>query len=294
LHVRRKNYVDALRDFDRLVQENSRFRPAYLIRAQVHFLRGDDSRGLADLTTFLDLGRPAPFDPKNPRLFAVRGRLLLHLVPRWGLSRDDLQAKWRLTWNELEAAKNQGCNTPELFDALGSTAEHMGKWDAALANYAEALNKASPELAVKVRTKRGWIYASSLPLPQYDRARGDFTEAVRLDPNHADAHGGLGFVYARAHAPSEALREAAMALWHEADNYVVLHNAACIYAELSRVDSTQATAHQDTAMDLLRRAVVLCRRAGDGATESRNIQLDPSLQVLSTRVDFPKLIAGEE
>ncbi len=291
LRLRRKEYGEALKNFNDLVKENPAFRPAYLSRAQVHFLRGDDIHGLADLTAFLDLARPAPFDPKDPQLLARRGRLLRQLVPRWGLAPADYRAKLKLTWDELEAARQRGYDSAELFDDLGSVAHLRNEPGAALAAYGEALKSAPPDLAVKVHTKRGWIYAQSLEAPQCSQAREDFTAALALRPAHADAHAGLGYVRALERVPAEAQREAALALSYGGDDYLILHNVACVYAALSRTETGQAKAHQDAAMDLLRRAVALCRRAGDGPREVWNIRWDPALKVLSPRPDFQELVA---
>jgi tetratricopeptide (TPR) repeat protein/tRNA A-37 threonylcarbamoyl transferase component Bud32 len=300
LRVQRREYAEALVDFDRVAKDDPSFRLVYLSRAQVHFLRGDDSRGLTDLTTFLDLGRTKPFDPKDPQLLARRGRLLTGLVPRWGLSPADTVAKLKLAREELRAAQRLGERSAELFDDLGSVAELLarveprpGAWDEALAAYQQSLATAAPDLAVKVHTKRGWIYAQSLDPPQYDKARDDFAAALRLGPTHADAHAGLGFVRALQKALSEALHEAAEALCHGSDDYLLLHNVACVYAVLSQIDEGQAKPHQDLAMDLLRRAVALWRQGGTGLSEVEAIRWDPALRPLSRRPDFQKLVTEE-
>jgi tetratricopeptide (TPR) repeat protein len=72
LRLRRKEYPEALKEFDLLAKENANFRPVYLPRAQVHFLRGDDIHGLADLTAFLDLARSIPYDPKDEAVRPAR------------------------------------------------------------------------------------------------------------------------------------------------------------------------------------------------------------------------------
>jgi tetratricopeptide (TPR) repeat protein/tRNA A-37 threonylcarbamoyl transferase component Bud32 len=292
LHLERQEFLEALKDFDLVVKETPGFRPVYLSRAQVHFLRGDDTRGLADLTTFLDRGSAKPFDPRDARLFALRGRLLHQLVPHWGLPTSEVKAKLELTLNELKTARQLGHRSAELFDDLGSVAQRLGKWGEARAAYEEALKTAPRDLAVKVRTKRGWIYAGLRA--EHASARADFAEAVRLDPTHADAHAGLGYLQALQKSPSEAQRAAAQALWHGSNNYPVLHNVACIYAELSRSDPGQAKQHQDMAVALLQRAVELCRRGGGGARENDNIRGDTSFDVLRGRPDFENLLRGKE
>jgi serine/threonine protein kinase/Flp pilus assembly protein TadD len=294
LRLQRKEHAEALGDFDRVAKENPGFRPLYLSRSQVHFLRGDDTRGLADLATFLDLGRPKPFDPKDPNLFAQRGRLLRRLVPNWGLSEDEYLAKLRLAWDELETAQRLGLRSAELFEELGSVAHLRNEPDRALAAYAKALEKATPDLAAKVRTRRGWVYV--LNLGQYDKARDEFTAALRLDPGYADAHSGWGYILALQKSSHEAQHEAARALGHGADDYLILHNVACIYAVLAQVEKGQAKPHEDMALALLRRAREQWeeqrRRGGDGPSELEAIRSDPALKGLSQsrRAEFEKLL----
>jgi tetratricopeptide (TPR) repeat protein len=200
----------------------------------------------------------------------------------------------RLARTELEAARARGHRSAELFDDLGSVAELLRDFDAALAAYEESLKqKGPPDVAVRVRTKRGWIFADRLEEPKFDRARAEFAEAVRLDPYHADAHAGLGFVEAKRRAAGPAQREAALALNSEGDNYGILHNVACIYAELAEVERGQQQAHQDAAIHLLRRAVRLCREGGDHDEEVKRIKVESSFEALCQRPGFWKEVGAE-
>jgi hypothetical protein len=109
LRLERKEPKEALKDFDLVVKENPSFRPAYLSRAQLHFQRGDDVHGLADITTFLNLGSAKPFTPRDPRLFAQRGRLLLQLVPKWGLP--PAEGRPNPSWREMKSTRPPGWAT---------------------------------------------------------------------------------------------------------------------------------------------------------------------------------------
>jgi len=293
LHIQRNEISEALTDLDMVVKESPDFRPVYLTRAQAHFLDGGKARGLADLATFLKLGRSKPLDSNEPRLRAQRGRLLLHLAPKWGLFASEHAAALLLARDDLETARRMGRRDAELFDDLGSVAHRLGDRSTALAAYEQSLAAQPPkELAAKVHTKRGWINADYDDLPHRDRAREEFAVAIRLDRSHADAHAGLGFLAALRRSSSEAKGEAALALWHGRDEYLLLHNVACIYAVLSQVENGQVRQDKDIAMDLLRRAVTLCQQAGEGNREIGCIKGDSALKVLSDRQDFRDLIDG--
>jgi len=293
LHLERGHRQEALADFDLVVKENPSFAPVYLSRAQVQFLQGDDNRGLDDLTTYLDLARPTPLDPKGGEVFALRGRLLRHIVST--LPRADAAAKLAIARTQLEQAIHKGFRSAEVYDDLGSVLQLLGACDRALAAYGQALAGAPQDhknLQVRAHNKRGWIYAQDLQPPQYDKARNDFAETVRLDSKNAEAHTGLGYVWARQKRRIEAQHEADRALLWGGGDYLVLHNAACIYAELSRMDKGQAGEHQDMAMDLLRQAVELWRPDAAGPTNEIDlIRKEPSFEPLKGRADFKKLVA---
>ena len=96
-----------------------------------------------------------------------------------------------------------------------------------------------------------------------------------------------------ASGPPPTHREASLTLVHGADDYLAVHNVACIYAELSRADSGRATEHLDVAMRLLRRAVELWGGGTAGPDEIELICGEPAFPAaLHHRPDFQKLIAG--
>src|SRR5207302_10219271 len=122
---------------------------------------------------------------------------------------------------------------------------------------------------VETLVRRGWVYNN---LGKLAEAKTDFTEALRLDPNHAEAHAGLGYVSARQRAIGVAQQEALQVLLlrdkvHHRSDYILFHNVACIYAVLALADPSRTTPYQDQAIDLLERAIALWRRRDDGPNE---------------------------
>jgi tetratricopeptide (TPR) repeat protein/tRNA A-37 threonylcarbamoyl transferase component Bud32 len=295
LHLERGRLEEARRNFDLVAQENPAFRPVYLSRAQVHFLREDPEQGLADLRRFLDLARLTPHDPSGPDVFALRGRLLRHLVPGWGLGPAEVRAKLQPARAQLVKAVELGGRSPELFDDLGAVLELLGEPDKALEAYEKALNAAPPDrkdLKVKVLLRRGQICAQFLRPPQYDRAREALDAVLRLDPTNKEAHAQLGYLHVLQRSPGEAQREAAQALLHGGGDYLILHWVACIYAGLSRIDPGQASKHQDMAMALINRAVELWRQGGPGPNELALIRGEEAFRPLKDRPEFVRLLKG--
>ncbi len=122
-------------------------------------------------------------------------------------------------------------------------------------------------------------------------AEADFARAVRLDPSNAEAHTGLGYLWAQRGKNAEAQRAASQALLHGAGDYFVLHNVACIYARLAQMDKDRAAEHEDLALVLLQRGVELWRRGGTGPSAIELMKWEPAfLPSLKARPEFQKLI----
>jgi tetratricopeptide (TPR) repeat protein len=192
---------------------------------------------------------------------------------------------------ELRKATDLGDRTPALFEELGATYEQLGQLPKAVAAYTRAA--ALDPKAAQPLVMRGWVRVG---LKEYDRAQDDFTEAVKRDPEHAEAHTGLGYVQACRNVPAEAQQEALQALMlreitHRANDYLIFHNAACIYAELARSDVARSARYEDQTIALLRRAIDLWKRRGSGPDELALIKSEPAFaRSLRARPEFQALL----
>jgi tetratricopeptide (TPR) repeat protein len=280
----------ALEDFDRVVAENPRFRPVYPVRARIYIARGNSARGLADLDAYLADGQA--YDRRSWQACARRGRLLRLLyadLPPEQRRQPSARALAVLAVAELQKAVKKGGRAAQVFDDLGAMLELSGSVDQAVAAYNEGVKRAPKD--VKLLNKRGWAYDQ---IGQRNKALADFTTAARLEPENAEAHSGLGYIRALQKLPPEAQREADLALLHGSDNYLILHNVACIYTVLAQADKPRATAFQDVAMALLRRAVQLWKKAPAGPNEVQLIKGDPTFKPLGDRPDFQELVEDRQ
>jgi len=300
LQLERGKRREALEDFDFVAAKNPGFAPVYLNRAQVHCLQGNDDKVLADLNTYLQLGNPS-LDPKHPEASAWRGRLLAELAPSWGLEPMAVRKTLQRALDELSRARSLGCRSARLFSDLGSVQEQLGKLPEAIQNYEEALKTAEPALKIEVLNRRGWLFAQAFDPPSYALGRKDFAEALRLDAKEfaetfpldlkkAEAHTGLGYLWACQKNPAEAQREAARALRLGAGDYLVLHNVACIYAVLSRNDRQDVGPDADTALTFIQQALEVWKRKKIGPNELVLIQQEAAFKHLEKREEFRKLV----
>jgi hypothetical protein len=84
-----------------------------------------------------------------------------------------------------------------------------------------------------------------------------------------------------------------LALLNGGSDYLILHNVACIYAMISRGESTRRTEHEDVALAMLRRALELSRREHDFQREIQLIQREPAFAVsLRQRPEFKNLASN--
>jgi tetratricopeptide (TPR) repeat protein len=289
IYLERGEVQKALDDFDSVVAENPRSRTVFLYRAQVHISQGKIDRGLHDLDAYLNV--ESQRDPRAWVVHGLRGHLLRDLFQQLPLKKrrqPSGMALLSLAVAELGSAVASGGRAHDLFDDLGATLEHAGQVDQAILAYTRALELAPKD--TKILVKRGW--AREL-LNQHTSASADFAAAVSVDPENAEAHTGLGFVRAIQKQPAAAQREADLALLYGAENYLILHNVACIYAALAQAPDDQAPAHQETVIAVLRRAIAIWKRAAadakPGPDETELIESEEVFKSFRGRPDFQQL-----
>jgi len=289
LYAERNQADKALADFDRVAAASPGFRSVYLDRPLVLISKGQPARALADLDTYVRLSRPVA--PEGWEVHGLRGRLLRFLYTELPLEKRGGavgRALLPLASGELLRAVKLGAKVPGVFDDLGAVMEHSGRIDLAVIAYDQGIALAPDD--PKLLIKRAWAYEQT---GRHDKASADFA-AARSAPENPEAHTGLGYVQALRARPPDAQREADLALLHGGDDYLVLHNVACIYAALSQTDGPQAAPSQDAALALLRRSVKLWKQKGSGPSELDLMKGEPAFKPLRGRKDFQDLLRDGE
>ena len=103
--------------------------------------------------------------------------------------RDDATEQWKavLSIYQEMTAKQVRESTPEVFVWMGKAAEGLGRYEEAYqVLYSTALDLEAGSVAAHVAS--GWLLYSKYNYPD---ARSHFTDALKTNPNHAEAHVGL-------------------------------------------------------------------------------------------------------
>jgi tetratricopeptide (TPR) repeat protein len=286
LYLERGEVEKALDDYTRVAVASPSFRSVYLDRPLIYLSKGDTAHALADLDTYVSLVRKV--DPGGWEIHGLRGRLLRFLYSEQPLEKRSGptgQTTLKLALTELAKAVQMGGKAAGLFDDLGAVLEHARLLDQAILAYSRGIESA-PDFA-KLRIKRGWAWVN---LNQHEKASADFAAAAQVAPENAEAHTGLGYIQAIRKLPHDAQREADLALLHGGDDYLVLHNVACIYATLVQTEGAQASAFGDVSIALLRKALKLWAKAATGPNELDLIKAEPAFKPIQGRTDFQELL----
>jgi tetratricopeptide (TPR) repeat protein len=294
---------DALAAADRALAGKNPVAPAYLLRAQIHLRQGRDQEGIDDLNSFFAASDPT-FDPKSPNAAARRARrlrLIAEGLPegttdaqRTGLVRAQGRM-YRLAAIELESAIQRDGGTVDALEGLGRVQQRLGRTTDAIKAYSKALEKLPagaehvPDRA-RLLVSRGWAILDLQP-PELPAAGTDFEAALKLAPDHAEAHTGLGYVEALRGAGPAARREAQMAVLYGAGDFLILHNVACVFAKLSEAKGAPTKEYEDLAIGYLRRAVELWKRDRSGPNELALIRGESAFgPALRARPEFKQLL----
>ncbi len=287
----------AISDLEKVLSARPEFPSAKLLQSRIYFLTGDLDRGTECLNSWLAsnatrTGRDATeqtFDPAGWQAAFDRARFLRRLISSSIPKGVELDRKGLLTQAlaELQQAIKQGGDSAELYSETGSVLELFGAADDAFAAYSKSLEVKPDDDALLV--KRGWLQV--LRLRNGDGALADFEAALKANPENAEAHSAHGFLLALQNPSADAERAALRAILHGAGDYLILHNVACIYAELAAASPDKAEGYEQSALDILERGLALWQKGNRSGPDAAQLARgESSFRNLAKRDAFQTLL----
>jgi tetratricopeptide (TPR) repeat protein len=184
-----------------------------------------------------------------------------------------------------------------LYQLRGEAHAAHHNYPEAIRDYGRALELHPDDRGLLIR--RGWAY---LVFDSPRLALGDFDAAIKLDPANCDAYNGRGTAHVRLGDHRLAVADAREALRLTKANPRVTYNAARIYAlaasitaaevgEMGRQARLLSSEYQDTALQLIRKALEQEAPEKRAGFWRDTIQPDPALKAIRRRLKFEDLIA---
>lgn len=291
------DHTSAIRDLETVLSARPDFSVALLLQSRILFLTGDFDQGTESLNSWLasNAGRAdsdatdRSFDPSAWQACFDRARfyrrLLSSAIPNGvELDRKGLLAQAHV---ELQEAIKRGGGSADLYSEAGSVLELSGAAEDAFAAYSKSLEMKPDDDTLLV--KRGWLQV--LRLRNGNGAIADFEAALKVNPENAEAHSAHGFLLALQNPSADAERAALRAILYGAGDYLILHNVACIYAELAVGTPDKVDDYEQSALDILERGLALWQKGNRSGPDA--VQLargESSFRNLSKRNEFIKLL----
>jgi tetratricopeptide (TPR) repeat protein len=251
-----------------------------LVRAYAHLRLGQIDEARHDLDPLV---ATSAGEPTAAKAAAMRGHLFRCLAAQ--LPPQQQIAALDLASIELKHASDSA-PTAATFADLGAVLHQQRHYEQAIESLTRAIALAPDD--AQILNDRGWVNEK---LNYLKAAQADFAAAVRISPHPAEAMTGLGYIAARLGNAREAQLEASLALTNGSYDYHILHNVACIYAQLSVTDAAQKSTHEAAAIAYLNRALDSFNRGWGGPQEIDLIRNEVAFPAsLRSRPDFTNLI----
>ncbi len=138
MFVTSKEYDRALNDLNSFISVKKDFAPAYLLRANVYLLQGNQKSGLADVDNLLQYTAEAGFDPATAQGLGQRGQILRHIAAQ--LPNEQNRRTLELASGDLEKAIQLGGRSAQVYADLGAVRDNLGQTENAVTAYSEAID----------------------------------------------------------------------------------------------------------------------------------------------------------
>lgn len=326
VYEKRGEYEEALAAYAEALRAEPRVAFIYRNRARCQLARKDAEAALKDFDRVIELDGPG-----GGRMLAddhtMRGRIL-HQLGRRSEAHDAFAAAFRIVkhYPPAERAEARLFQDEDRFvEAVAALDRYLarasgtyddlrtrGELRVKLGDFAGAVNDLSraidlcaaltravedggprPELS-RLHAQRGWVYIVT-DAPKI--ALADFKDALKLDPDNADAYNGLGFVRVSTGNLKQGLADAEESLHRGPRTPRMLYNSARVYAQAVAVlraardkpSPTMIQRHETRALELLDSALEATPRNERIRFWSEYVQKDVAMNSLRTAPRFVDL-----
>ncbi len=265
----------ALTDLDQAIRLETPGRPVLArdqtSRGLIFYQEHDDEKALAACDAALAV---VP-DHAEAHLLKVRALLRLERY-------DDAR-------HSCDALLSQGKPSAEVFDFRRLAREGLDDFAGAIEDVTQALSLHPGQPTLLARRGELYLIENSPHMAVHD-----FEEAVKLDPNHADARAGLGTARVRLGQYREAISDAETATRLAPTDHRILYKAARIYALAAVAATSEVRARGRDAVAVVERyqarALALVQAAqkqtppADRSTFETVLRTDPALRPIRRRL----------
>lgn len=280
--------------FRQVTQERPRFRRAWLRLAESEFLLGNDGEGMKAIDDLIRHCGDDSVEILSAHGRELRGKYLRTVAAELSTPLDRVRVL-NLAAKELQTAIDVSA-TADRFDELAEiqmNAARSAKRDQQKQLVRQAIDNCTLGLEldpnhIDLLDTRGYACYS---LGQQSEAAADYERITKIALGslherllRVQAHNLLGYFKAVQQDTQSALNEAALAelaihdlsTEQKADNYLLHHNLACIYAELSKSSDEHRVRFEDLAIRYLLRGIEVARQKGELDLRINNIRDEPA------------------
>lgn len=140
--------------------------------------------------------------------------------------------KYDLAFAQFQRALELDATYANTYTNRGCVYHVLGQWEAALADYAQAIRLGRSSINAKVQNNRGLLY---LMQNEPKRALRDLNRAIELAPDYANAYVNRGLAYVQIDQYDQALNDFEYALRLNPKHVLAKYNRAYLYQRLGNL-----------------------------------------------------------
>ncbi len=237
------NHIQAIQGYTKAIEINPNRAQSYSHRGDSYAKQGNDIQAISDYTRAIEID-PSFAEAYNNRgsVYARQGNYSQAILD-YSTSLE-INPQFAEAYSNLKNARlMQGNPTKAISEKdyfkLGATSFRQGNFTDAISDFTEAV-KINPNFA-QAYNDRGLAYYNE---GNYSTAIIDYNKAIGLDPDYADAYYNRGLAWDRQANQTQALSDFNKAIKIKPDNGQTYSNRAIIYYRLRKYDKAWEDVHK--------------------------------------------------